>query len=41
MTSENLTEIIYRFDTAIKNDKSTPMKFRNQDLHDLLIETLS
>ena len=35
-----LKNIIYAHDTAIKNGPSSPMKFKNQDLHDLFLETL-
>ena len=31
---------IHKLDTAIKKESSTPMKFKNLDLHDLFIETL-
>ena len=35
-----IKNIIYELDTAIKKEWSTPMKFRNLDLHELFIKTL-
>ena len=33
--------LLFEYDTAIKDGHSTPMKFRNQHLPDLFLETLS
>ena len=35
-----LKEYRYTHDTAIKKWASSPLKFKNQDLHDLFLETL-
>ena len=35
-----LKNIICTHDTAIKKKSSSPLKFKNQDLHDLFLETL-
>ena len=31
---------VYTHDTAIRNGRVLPLKFKNQDLHDLFLETL-
>ena len=35
-----LKNIIYAHDTAIKKRSSSPLRFKNLDLHDLFLETL-
>ena len=40
MTSKNWKKIIYAHDTAIKNDEVRHWSLKNQDLHDLFLETL-
>ena len=35
-----LKNIIYTHNTAIKKYSSSPLKFKNLDLHDLFLETL-
>ena len=35
-----IEKIIYKHDTTINSWSSTPLKFENQDLHDLFLETL-
>ena len=34
-------EILYEYDTAIRNGQVHQWSFKNQDLHDLFTETLS
>ena len=36
---QELKNLIYAHGTAIKNGRSSSLKFKNQDLHDLFLET--